>query len=737
VVRVWPEKWLTKEEFTALRPQAKAYRSLAAYTAYGGVSVTGDGPPEALSAAMVSAEFFDVLGVRPLLGRGFREGEDQPGAERVAILGDGLWRRRFGGDSGVVGSRVLLGGEPTLVVGVMPASVRFPSPRNDLWLPMPFDPSDAVNYRSNYLQLVGRLAPGWTVAQAQAEGRALAQSLAARFGLPEDYGQQSQVIPLRMALVGDVRPAMLSLLGAVACVLLIAAVNVANLLLARGAGRTREFAIRSALGADRRRIARLVLVESLVLAFLGGVVAVATAVWGLQAIRPLLPAELPRLHEVSFSGRLLAFSSGLTLAVGFVFGLIPALRAGAGDVQGRLRESGGAIAGFRASGLRSGLVVSQVALAVVLALGAGLLARSFWRLTHVDPGLDPQRLLCFWPVLPASYDDYGLARRTHREIIARIRAAPGVADAGGISMIPVSNRGYVGGFLREEQPDEVEPPVANWRVVTPGYFSTARVPLLQGRLLTESDREDTPEVALVNRTLAERFWPGEDPLGRRFRIALEQTDWITIVGVVGDVRQHGLENDVRPEVYRPLRQNRRQVGTAMLVRTAADPEAVAAAVREAVWSVDPNIPLARLRTMEDVIQESVAQPRLVSGLIGALAGLALLLGAVGTYGVLSGDVAHRTREIGVRMALGAARRDVLLLVLRGGMGLVLTGVAVGIPVAFAVSRALRGLLFQVPPSDPVTYLAVVSLLVVVGGLATYLPARRAAGIEPLEAIRHE
>jgi putative ABC transport system permease protein len=738
LVRIWPDVWFTKKEVQEFERQARAFEHIGAYFAWDKAALATDGPPVVVEAAMVSVGFFDTLAVAPSLGRGFRSGEDRPGDAPPIVLSESLWRREFAGSNDVLGRQVRVDGQPHVVVGVMPPSVRYPRNEIELWRPLLFDPSDAVDFESAYVQLIGRLPPGLSLQLAEEDGRRVAGLMTERLGQRERRGSALGVVPLHRHVVGDVRPALLSLLGAVALVMAIAIVNVANLLLARGGERSREFAVRLALGAGRSGLARLVVVESGLIATVGGALSIPFAWAALRALRPVMPPDLPRLADITIDWRIAAIGASLSAVAALAAAFIPAARAARDDVHHGLRDGGGARVVVGRRRLRAALVVAQVALAVVLASGAGLLAKSLMRLSEVPLGLQTENVIGFRPMLPrAWFDDFDRARRAYARIVQRVRDLPGVEAAGGIHMIPIENRGFGGELRVEGAPEPLEPQFVNWRVVTPGYFETVRVPLIRGRLLDEWDIPDRTDVAVVNRRLARACFGDADPIGRRFRHSLEGPDWITVVGVVGDVHQHGADRPVQPEAYRPLAQVRRPVGLALMVRSPRSPDALVPVIRKAVRGVEPDVPIASARVMRTVVRDSMVRQRLVAQLIGALAGLALLLGALGTYGVLTADVISRTREIGVRMAVGARPADVLWLVLRRALAVVSLGLIIGLPLALALSRALSSQLFHVAPSDPSTYVAVTAALLGVAGLAAAVPARRAAATDPLSAIRHE
>lgn len=753
LVHVWPEAHVAKREFRLLQEESRAFEDLGAYYAWASYAFTGFDTPEAVPGAAVTPGFFDTLGVPPLVGRTFRAGEEDPGAAPVVVLSHALWQRRFNADPGLVGRTVEIGGEPWEVIGVMPAGFHFPRRENQMWAPIEFDPDNAVDFGSHYLQVIGRLVPGVDAAAAQAETRALATRMAERFGYAEGFGAARTVEDLRTSMVERVRPALLVLLAAVGFVLLIATVNVANLLLARSAGRRREIAVRVAVGAGRGRLLRLLLGESLMLAVSGGLLGLMVAYWGFDALRALLPADTPRLHEIRLDGRLLAFSAVLTLGAGLLFGLAPALRT----VGRALRDPGtgglGRAAGERErSRLAGALVVAEVAFALLLVAGAGLSLKSFWNLVRVDTGFAIENVLSFRVLSPE--DDFERWQAEETALVERLRALPGVTAAGGIQMLPLLNHGFNGGFEVEGRPVDPEGrrPQSNWRVVTPGYFDVLDIPVVEGRGLTGADRAGAPPVALVNRTLAEQMWPGESAVGKRLRHSQENLGrgagetgdggprdwpWVTVVGVVADVHQDALDDPPDPEMYRPHAQNRRPTGLAFVVRTATPPEQAGEMIRAAVAEVIPGAPVSQLRTMDRVLADSVARPRLVMVLLTLFGALALSLGAVGIYGVLAHEVSRRVHEIGVRMALGAERRRVIALVLRRALLRVIVGLGLGLVAALGLARFLGSQLYGVGPLDPGVYAAVTALLLAVALAAAWLPGRRATRVDPMEALRVE
>ncbi|MET0396784.1 MAG: ABC transporter permease [Longimicrobiaceae bacterium] len=726
-------------DYYDFRERSRAFAELAAFQERQASLAGSDGEARQLSLGAAGHQLFPLLGVRPLLGRVFGAAEDREGAAPVVVLGEGLWRDQFGGSAEVLGSTVRLDGIPHTVVGVVPATLDVPREDTDAWVPLALGPASSPRSLHN-VTVVGRMKPGVTARAAQREMTALAARLEAE-NPGENHGRGVTVEPLHEALFGTVRTPLLLLLGASALVLLVACVNVANLLLVRGAGRTREVAIRAALGATRRRLARQLLVESLLLALLGGAAGVAIAAWGTELLVGLAPAGVPRLEGVGMDGRALAVGLLVALATGCLFGLVPVLQARRVDPQAGLRADGGrgASAAPGAARARRGLVAVEVALSVVLVVGAGLLVHSLWRLQRVDPGFRTENVLRASFVLPASrypqsYDVYprwSEVTAFQRELLERARALPGVRSAALASHHPLAP-GFTNSFVIEgredEAADQAEIPL---RAVSPEYFATVGVPLLRGRLLSPRDDADAPAVLLVNEAAARRFFPGADPVGKRIAF------WGTsreIVGVVGNERFHGVAADAPPAAYPPLAQT--PMGTAtLLLRAAGDPAALVPALRAAVRGLDPEVALYEMETLDRTLSRSISQPRFTTALLGTFAALALLLAVIGVYGVLSYAVAQRTREIGIRVALGARRGEIVRLVVGQGMAPVLAGLALGLAAAFAGARVLSGILFEVAPTDPLAFTAVVPVLGAASLLAAWLPARRAASVDPMTALR--
>ncbi|HUI40391.1 MAG TPA: ABC transporter permease [Terriglobia bacterium] len=735
---------VSKAEFAEYRRQSRSYESLAIFSGWA-FAITGQGEPEELGGARATASLFSTLGVRPLLGRTFVPEEDQPG-HRVAVLSYGLWRRRFGADPSVIGKQLTVDGINDTVVGVMPPDFGFPTRSAQLWLPAPLDPSDKNDYTANYLLMIGRLKPRVSLKQAQDELRTIAR----RFhqddpkDYPNGYGNDAAAISLLDHLLGDARRALLVLLAAVGLVLLIACANVAGLLVARSASRGKEIAIRSTLGASRGRVARQLLAESLVLALVGGAAGVVLAYWGMGALIAMLPADTPRLEEINLDGPVLLFSLGITLITGLLFGLAPAFQASRQDVNDALKESGrGVSAASSLHRVHNVLAAAQVGLALVLVVGSGLLIRSFWRLSHVDSGLDTAHLLSLRTSPPDSLypdNDFERKRAFYHQVFQRIASLPGVESVGAIHLLPFGDSNWNPSLEIEGRPvaQGAALPEVDWRLVTPGYFRTVGTPLLRGRFLTPSDQEKTEPVCVINATLARRFWPGEDALDRRVRTGFDgKTTWVRVVGIVADVKDHGLGAATRPQMYRPYDQRPWATSVTIMVRTSGDPVSLAGAIRSDVWAVDKNVPVSDVQTMDHVVSESVAGPRFHTLLLSVFSAAALVLAAIGIYGVMSYAVAARAHEIGIRMALGARRSEVLRMVLARSLRIAGAGLAAGLLAAFAVTRLMASLLYGVRADDPATFGGVALLLTVVSMLASYLPAWRATRVDPMVALRHE
>ena len=750
-----PGRELSLPEFFDLREQSRSFSRLAGF-ANGSLTLTGSGTPERLQAGYVTAVAFPVVGVSPARGRGFAAAEDLPGRPPVVVLSDGLWRRRFGADPDIVGRTLILDDVPTTVLGIMPPGFQLPThyagPGMELWTLMRLDPSVDRSERGwHWLTVMGRLRPGVDVAAADRETASLMAGMLQRYPNEYDADFTGSVSPAIEVLVGDIRPVILVLMGAVGLLLLIACANVASLLLARAEARHREIAVRAALGARAGRIVRQLLTESVALAVAGGLLGLLLALWGVRGLVAMAPPTLPRLETIGLDGWVLAFTAVITLTTGMLFGLAPAVQAARPDLSNALTEGGrGGSAGLRRQRFRRGLVVSQIALALVLVAAAGLLVQSFARMRGVDPGFEPGHLLTARVELtPVRYESNEKIRAFYQRLVERLEAIPGVRSAAVVKALPMMQLELGDwSFVREGRhslpPRPSEWNLAYWQTMSPEYFETMRIPVLQGRGIEATDRIGSSGVAVINRTLARQVWPRGDALGQRILMGGGATDsvWRTIVGVVGDVRHRGLDAEPRPEIYLPYAQFPAGTGTPqrtmrIALRSAGDPVQLTGALRAAVAELDPDLPVGEIQTMEEALGTWAAERRLTMVLVGAFALLALALGAVGVYGVMAHLVVQRTREIGIRMALGAVPREILALVLSQGAWLAFLGIAAGLAGALAATRLLAGLLFGVGPTDPITFLATAGALAAVAGAASVLPAVRAVRTDPVDALRSD
>ncbi len=759
LVKLWnrwegsPEADLSPAEYFDYRDRVTAFVAMGAY-ATGAVNLTGGDAPERLGAGYLSAGVFPALGVDPALGRRFTPEEDSPSGEPVVVLGHGLWTRRFGADPSVVGRTVFMNGSAHRVVGVMPPGFRLPEDlrgegETEIYLPLGIDRTTVPNRGSHFLHGMARLRTGVTPEQAAAEVAGVARVFVDEY--PDDYPEAMRfgatTEPLSEYVVGDARPMLLILLGAVGLVLLIATVNVAGLLLVRADARQREMAVRGALGAGRWHLARQLLAESGLLALLGGIGGVLLAVCATQMLVLLNPPNLPRPEAIGIDLRVLAFAAAVSLLASLLFGLAPALHASRPGLGRALRESGhSSTAGADRQRFRSVLVASEVAVAVVLLVGAGLLVRSFVALRSVDPGYRTEGVLTLRLSLPqADYPDES-APAFYRELRERVAAIPGVTAAGAVTNLPlVSGLGDLN-FRIEGRPmaEGDVSPRADWQAVTPGYFEAMGMRVLRGRVLAPTDDERAPGAVVINESLARRYWPGADPLGARFELGGGAgPGWVTVVGIVRDLRHTSLAEPPRPEMYLSHVQFRFWDSGApvramtLAVAGGTSPAALVPSVRDAVRRMDPDLPLADVRTMAQVRADSVAEPRFVMLLLTLFAGVALALASIGVFGMLAHAVVQRTREIGIRIALGAGAGEVSRMVVRRGIGTALAGLAVGIPAALAASRVLTGFLFGVSATDATTFVAIPLLLLAVASIASYLPARRATRVDPMVALRNE
>ena len=722
--------------------QNQVFTALAAYTGGGGI-ITGRGEPERVFAPSASANFFTMLGVEPLIGRAFQPGEDKPGAERTTVLTYGLWQRMFGGDPSVVGQALTINGNSHTVIGVLPASFQFAFRPADLWLP--YQPTEAQLTRRfmHGTNLIGRLEPGTTVAQAQSEITAIAARIEGEHN-QSHAGTGAILVPLQEQVVGQVRPILLVLLGAVGFVLLIACANLASLLLTRSIARQKEIAIRGALGAQAWRLVRQLMTESVMLAVAGGAAGLLIASWGLDALVSALPDaqlnSLPFLRSLRIDPGILAFAFGLSLMTGVVFGLVPALQSSKVDLLAALKEGGRTSTGGTRQRLRGALVVTEIALAVVLLVGAGLMMKSLLRLLQVDVGFNPQNVLTMTVALPgAKYSEPNRRISFHDQLRERITALPGVGGASVVNILPLIG-GNTTRFIVDGDP--VPPPgqeiEANFRVTGADYFQTLGIPLIDGRFFDERDKADAPGVVAISKTVADRVFAGREPVGQRLRYPGFTGPPDLIVGVVGDVKITGLDDAIKPVLYYPFPQDP-SMTTNLVVRTTTDPSSLVNAIRNECRTLEPDVALFSVRTIEEMINEAPAAfiRRFPAFLIGIFAIVALLLATVGIYGVVSYSVSQQTHDIGVRMALGARAADILKMVLKQGLTLALLGLAIGVLGALALTRLLGSLLYQVQPGDPGTLLSVAGLLAFVALAACYIPARRATKVDPMIALRYE
>jgi putative ABC transport system permease protein len=733
--------------FVDWREQNQVFEHMASYHTNDFI-MTGRGEPTRLQGAVVNADLFPLLGAAPVMGRGFNPDEDKPGESgRVVLLSQELFQKRFNSDQNVVGQSVVLDGKNYTVVGVMPQAFQFPIQNEpvEFWTTVAIDregKEPITDERgAHYMNVIARLKPGVTKDQAQAEMTTISARLEEQYP-DKDLHKSSRVEPALEALVGDIRPALLILLGAVGCVLLIACANVANLLLARAMMRHKEMAIRSALGASRMRVVRQLLTESVLLSLAGGALGLVMAVWWSDLLVTLGKQNIPRALQVGLDWRVLGFTLLISVLTGLVFGLVPAFHSSRTELTESLKEGGrGSGDGARRNRIRGVLVVSELAIAVILLVGAGLLIQSLWRLQHVSPGFESQNLLTFVVGIPEV--KYPTARQAqfYRNLTARIQSLPGVRSASSVIPLPLSGDLFRISFETEGRPvAKGDQPSADFFAINDGYFKTLGVPILKGRDFNERDDEKAPGVIIVNKTFAEKFFPGEDPIGKRVKPGISTNEnkpvMREIVGVVGDVRNRNLSSELRPGYFVPMAQIPFNQMT-VIVRTINDPRSLITAVQNEVHSMDSEVPVFNVKTMDEHIAVTVAAPRFNTTLLAIFAVVALILTIVGLYGVMSYAVAQRTNEIGIRMALGARFTDVLTLVFKQGMILVLIGEVIGLAGAFALTRVIRGLLFGVTPTDLSTFIAVAAILAAVALLATFIPARRAAKVDPLVALRYE
>ena len=722
--------------------QSQSFEGMAVFRSMG-YTLTGAGEPDRITGARVSADFFSLLGVGAVEGRTFRPEEDQRGAERVVVLGHGLWQRRFGGDSSVIGKSLTLNAEPHTVIGVLPADFRFSIDIADaeMWTPIAHDGEVLDERGAHYLKVIGRLKPGVSLNEAQLEMNEIAGRLEQQYPA-ENTGRVVNLAPMYEHLVGSIRRWLVILLGAVGLVLLIACSNVANLMLARSAARAKEIAIRTALGASRRRVVLQLLTESLILALLGGGAGLLLALWGIELLIKLGPRDIPRLNDISVDGTVLWFTAVASILTGLIFGLMPALKASKPDLNGSLKEgSRGTSESFSRYSMRNMLVVVQMALTLIPLAGAGLLVKSFMRLQQVKPGFAAENVLTMRVSLPALFDEGDKAAVFFKQLTERVENIPGVESAGAITILPLGGSNNRTSFNIKSRPyPENQEPLAEFRAITPNYFSAMGIPIKRGRTFTEHDVKGKPGAVIINETMARRYWPDEDPLGKIISIGVsvsenEPTEW-EIVAIVGDTKHFSLDSEAVPEMYIPHTQQP-WTSMALAVRSPIDPAQLSSLVRAQVLSIDRNQPISDVRPMGEIVARSISQQRFYMLLLSLFAAMALVLSAVGVYGVMSYSVTERTREIGIRMALGAQTRDVLKYVVGQGMALTLAGVVIGLVGAFLLTRLMANMLYQVETFDPQTFAAISLLLSLVAFVACYIPARRATKVDPMVALHYE
>ena len=736
---------VSEPEFVDYQRGVSAFSKLAGYSRIEATLNAGDEPVRA-SGTRISSDFFDILGVKPVIGRTFARDEFSHLARaRVVIISSALWRQQFAEDPRIVGQTVQINGNPATIVGVMPTGVVLPDGGDAFWSPWRLNPDSLWTRNNHYLRLIGQLAPGSTLAQARAQVRTLNQRWMHDF--PETYFPSQPitgaVTPVRDYLLGPTRPYMLALLGGVSMILLIACVNVANLLLVRGESRRKEFAIRAALGASGNRVVRQMLTESMLYAVFGAALGITVAWAGVRGLVSIAPRDLPRLNDIGVDYRVVAFTALLTLVTGLLFGLAPALRGRRGDSAESLRDGGKTSATGSSRVARRALVVTEVALAVIMLAGAGLLVRSLIKLQAMELGFNPSHVLTMQLTIPPKRYTDTTADEFFRQVVARVGQLPGVRSAALDGALPISGGESGWSIMLDGRVVKTisEAPYAKPDQVTADYFHMFGIPVLRGRAFTEADRRGAPPVVVINEAMAKKLWPGVDPIGHTLKMFNPTSPWVTIVGIVGDVHARGFQEDAPPTMYFPYSQAATsayyQPGSMTLViRTVGDPAAMAPAVRGIVRALDAQVPISRVATMEEVVARSIASRRFTTLLLGGFAVLALALAGIGIYGVIAYGVSQRTYEIGVRLALGASTASVIRLVMEEGVGMTAAGLALGLAGAFVIDRLLRSLLVGVTTTDPTTLVAVVGVLAAVAACACALPARRATAVSPTEALRN-
>ena len=717
------------------RQQNHVFDALAAYTNTSATLAQEDGP-ERIQGYLVSWDLFQVLGAVPAMGSPLTPDEDKPGADTVIVISDAMWRNRFGGDRGIVGRAVNLNGTSVTIVGVMPASFYFPNRTAEFWRPLALNPVNA-NRGGHFLGVVARLKPGVTVQRADGEMKTIAERLAREYPAAS-AGETARVVLLQDQIVGAIRPALLTLFAAVGFVVLIACANVANLMLVRAAVREKEIAVRAALGANRWRIFAQVLVESLLLALAGGAIGVGLAYLGLPVILKLSAGSIPRAADVAIDRQVLLFAAGASIVTGLLFGIAPAWQSTRTGIGAVLKEGGRSSTAGGGRWLRHGLLVVEVALSIVLLTGAALLLRSFDRLTNVAPGFNPDHVLAFQLSLPPKqYKDDQSVTAFYDVLLSKLQAQPGVRSAALVQTLPLRGGYFLSFDVRGRAPvNPSQGPSATYRAVSADYFSALSVPLLRGRAFARADHRGSHQVALVDQAFVDKFFPREDPIGQGLHIGNGNNEFFDIVGVVGNIHYIGLDAVPGPTMYVPISQD--TFGTMWVVeRTEGDPSAFASSARQVIQDIDPMLPAYSINTLSQIVSDSVAPQRFSMLLLGTFAAIALFLAAVGLYGVVAYSVQQRTREIGLRMAIGAAPRDVLRLILGQAMKLAIIGVVLGLAGAAALARLAATLLFEVAPSDPASYAATSAVLFAVAMIACYMPARRAMRVDPMMALQTE
>lgn len=724
--------------FLDWQKQSTSFEQMAA-VADTRVNLTGNASePEEIKAQFVSQQFFPALGVQPMMGRFFLPEEDRPGNDLVIILSHQVWQSRFGGDPAIIGKRAIVSARQRTIIGVMPPGFHFLDNEVKAWMPLALDPG--INYRETtgrYLRVVARLKTGVAAQQAQAELTGIAKQL--EQALPKfQTGWTVNLVPMHEQVVGEIRPILIVLLAAVAFVLLIACANVANLLLARAAARQKELALRAALGAGRLRLVRQMLTESVLLALMGGLLGVFLAYGGIQLLIAFGPDNIPRLNEITIDPSVLGFTFAVSLLTGVVFGLIPAMQASRPDLNDALKEGSRGSTGSRSATFRNVFVVAEVSLALVLLIGAGLMIRSFMQLQSVETGFRAENVLTMRVQLPRK--KYGEPHQIvdfFRQAQQRIAQLPGVQAVGAISYLPLTGLASRDGFkiIGQPAPAPGQEPGTEVRVITPTYFQAMGIPLLKGRLLDERDVKES-RVLLINETMAKKYFPNQEPVGKQIEVSWDGSGPDEIVGVVGDIREAGLEKEAEPAIYWS-HPREPYSGMALVVRAPGDAARLATAVQKEIRALDPDQPIADVRTMKEVISRSIARPRFNTLLLGIFAAVALLLASVGLYGVMNYSATQRTHEVGIRMALGATRADIMRLVVGNGMLLTMIGIAIGMAASFGLTRVMQSFLFGVGATDALTFIAVSALLIAVALVANYIPARKATRVNPVIALRYE